>query len=59
MGVVARFSANYRHSTGGVRARHVVGEVELFNFCGQRAAVKGCFCDGGVDCKNREWPRPV
>ena len=50
VGVGARFAANKRHSTGGVRTKHVVGEVEVTKFCGQRAAVRGCFCGGGVDC---------
>ena len=43
-GVDAKFAANHRHSTGGVRARHVVGEVEVKEYCVQRAAVRGCFC---------------
>ena len=50
VGVGARFAANHRHSTGGVRVRHVVGVVEVKKFCGQRAAVRGCFCRGGADC---------
>ena len=50
VGVGARFAANHRHSTGGVRVRHVVGVVEVKKFCGQRAAVRGCFCRGGTDC---------
>ena len=36
VGVGARFAANHRHSTGGVRARHVIEEVEVNKFCGQR-----------------------
>ena len=50
VGVGARFAANHRHSTGGVRARHVVGEVEGKTLCGQWAAVTGCFCGLGADC---------
>ena len=50
VGVGAWFAANHRHLTGGVRARHVVGEVEEKKFCGQRMAVRGCFCGGGTDC---------
>ena len=50
MGVDAKFAANHRHSTGGVRARHFVEEVDVKQFCRQRAAVRGCFCGGGADC---------
>ena len=32
VGVDARFAANHRHSTGGARARHVVGEVKVKKF---------------------------
>ena len=48
--VGARFAGNYRHSTGGVYARHVVEEVEANKFCGQRAAVRSCFCGAGANC---------
>ena len=58
MGVGARFEANYRHSTGGVCARHIVGE-EVKKLCGQRAAVRGYFCGGGAGRQNLEWPCPV
>ena len=44
VGVGERFAASHRHSTGGVRARHVVGEVEVKKFCGQMVVVRGCFC---------------
>ena len=38
--VGARFAANHRLSTGGVLTRHVVGEVEVKKFFGQRAAIR-------------------
>ena len=50
VGVGARFAANHRYSPGGVCTRHIVGEVEVKKLCGQRAAVRGCFCGGGANC---------
>ena len=56
MGVCARFVANHRHTTEGVCARHVVGEVGVKKLYGQRAAVRGCFCGVGPIVKILKGP---
>lgn len=46
----ARLAANTRHSTGGVRARYVIREVEVKELGGEMAGVRECFCGRGTGC---------
>lgn len=48
MEICTRLAATHRHSTGGVRANHVAGEIEVKKFGGQRKAVRSCFRGGGA-----------
>ena len=40
VGVGAGLASGYQNSAVGVRARHVVGDVQISQFVGQRAAVR-------------------
>ena len=59
MDVWARRTANHRHSAGRVRARHVVGKVEVNELAGQRVIVRRQFCRGMTDRSNLERSGPV
>lgn len=55
-GYAPRLEENHRHSTAGVRARCIIGEIEVTRLGGQKAAVRGCLRAEGGDGYDRGCP---